>query len=299
MHLKYLLSWIAVIVVALVGDRILGFGVESTVNHSDLRFSRMYSGRMNADVLVLGNSRAVNTLYAPSLAEELALRVDSLAYNGVNAEVAEALALDALDHGVKPEWALIEVTTVQGPPSVLNDLRLYQRQSARLDALLATHFSDTANASRVSWLYSKNTELLLRAAYYHQTSDLTWINHYQIPEDLVESTRHMAPVAFEHSAVNNRKLGELVGTLEGRGVKVCLLLGPYLDVYLNKISNLKTWLAAVQAAVGPEHPILDLSDSLKSHEMFADRIHSNIRGASVVSKRVADSIRDGACRKPR
>lgn len=294
MSLRRFLDWLFVLLFALAGDRLAGAAVGVAVSRSQLRFSRLYSGRMTPEVLVLGNSRAVNTVYAPQLSKELSLSVDSLAYNGVTVDIARALALDALDRGASPRWAIIEVTTVQGEPAVLNDLRLYVRDSRRLRSLLRQNYPSTANASEVSWLFSKNSELLLRAAYYARKSDIGWINQYTISPDLVASTKAMPPVSFPDTTQANKILSELVETLEDRGVRVCLVLAPYLDAYLEKIENFKEWKSSVQQAVGGR-PLLDLSRALTAQDMFADRIHSNAKGAGEATRRLADAMRNGEC----
>ena len=78
--------------VTLVGDRAVGCGGTRLLMQSQIRFSRLYAGDLGADVLILGNSRAVNTLFAPALEEGTRSRVRSLAWNGLSAEIAEVFA---------------------------------------------------------------------------------------------------------------------------------------------------------------------------------------------------------------
>ncbi len=292
------LGWLAVLVLVFVGDRVLGACAQEGARHSGLRFSRLYSGRMHPDVLILGNSRAVNALFAPDLSQKLGMSTDSLAYNGVTAEVAHALALDAIERGARPKWTIIEVTAVIGDSDILNALRLYRRYSPRLSTLLQQRYPESSAASKVSWLFSSNTELLLRAGYFARKSDLGWINRYVVSDDLIRATREMQPTTFPIAPAANAQLLALVQALEAHGSRVCLVLGPYLDVYLAKIQNLSQWLNALQATLGPTRPILDLSSSLRDHADFADRIHSNVHGAERAGRLVVDAMRAGRCGPP-
>ncbi len=294
MNLARYLNWLAVLALVLAGDRVLGAGVHGVVLKSQLRFSRLYSGKVHPEVLVVGNSRAVNSLYVPTLESNLGVAVDSLAYNGVTAEVARALALDALDHGAKPKWTIVEVTTVMGEADILKELRLYRRESPRLATLLATNYPDISTASQVSWLFSENTELLMRAGYYARRSDRSWINNYVISDELIEATRRMPPIEFPISPRNNAALRRLADEMEARGIAVCLVLGPYLGVYRSRVSNFDAWATQLRQALGP-HSILDLSAAISDRHQFADRIHSNRAGAEAISADVADAIRSGRC----
>lgn len=272
----------------------MGTGIHSLVLKSKLRFSRLYSGQIQPDVLVVGNSRAVNGLYVPELERQLGQSVDSIAYNGVTAEVSYALSADAFDHGARPTWVIVEVTTVMGDVEILKELRLFRRESPRLDALLNANYPEIATASRTSWLFSENTELLMRAAYYARESDKAWVNNYVVSDELIQATRQMEPVEFPISPQNNAALRRLADDLEARGSRVCLVLGPYLDVYLDRVRNFDAWLSELRKALGP-HPVLDLSRAVTRHTSFADRIHSNRAGAEEVSSAVVEAIRSGKC----
>lgn len=290
-----LIGWMLTALLVIGGDRALGAGVEHAVSRSQLRFSRLYSGRIKPDVLVLGNSRAVNSIYAPTLSKQLDMTVDSVAYNGVTVDVARALALDALDHGALPKWALVEATTVQGDGAVLNELRLFRRRSPRLEALLEEQYPTTAWQSKVSWLFATNTEMTLRAAYYARQSDLGWVNRYTISPELLTSTASMEPVDFEISTEKNRELRSLVDELEARGIRTCVIIGPYLPSYLDHVSNFSEWKTSLQEALGQRHAVVDYSRLLSDSRYFADRVHSNVNGAEHVGEKLARDMKSGRC----
>ena len=49
----------------LLADRFLGKVGQKLVVGSEFRFSRLYKGGMDNEILIIGNSRAVNAFFAP------------------------------------------------------------------------------------------------------------------------------------------------------------------------------------------------------------------------------------------
>src|SRR5215208_6499438 len=84
--------------VVLAGDR-LGAGVlRRLLLQSQSRFSTVYRGAARADVLVVGDSRAVNGVNRSEAQRLGGQRVFNLGYNGMGSVLTEALIADYLDH---------------------------------------------------------------------------------------------------------------------------------------------------------------------------------------------------------
>ena len=82
--------WFALLaIVVIAGDRIGAFVCSRVLLGSQFRFSRVYRGGSNADVLVIGDSRGVHSFYAAPTAGQLA---GTRALGGAAAWVAEARA---------------------------------------------------------------------------------------------------------------------------------------------------------------------------------------------------------------
>ena len=71
--------WIPItLIVVFVGDRLLGGMLASITEGSEFRYSRLYSGRAEADIVLLGNSRGLS-FYQPFLEQRTGARRSTLA----------------------------------------------------------------------------------------------------------------------------------------------------------------------------------------------------------------------------
>jgi hypothetical protein len=174
---------------SLVCDRLVASAAEAVVARSELRFSRAYAGGRAAEVLVLGNSRAVNAFYAPAIAERTKREVFHLGYNGMSMRVAEVLFDDYLARNEAPAFLLIEVTNLGVGDSLATLLLPYVDESPGLAALLGEVAPKVAVAQSLAHSFRYNGELFLRALYYLGRSDQAWINGGRIGARRVEALR--------------------------------------------------------------------------------------------------------------
>src|SRR6185312_4505509 len=103
------LAYLALVLALFVaGDRVIAFALGEIVSHSEFRFSRVYRGGLDFDVLVVGDSRGVHSIFAPELSKRLCRPVFNMAFNGMSTETEEALVRDYLDRNKPPKVVLIE-----------------------------------------------------------------------------------------------------------------------------------------------------------------------------------------------
>src|SRR5438132_887929 len=68
--------WLAILAAVIIaGDHLLAIALGQVLVRSQFRFSRLYRGGNDADIIVLGDSRGVHSFYAPALEELTGLRV--------------------------------------------------------------------------------------------------------------------------------------------------------------------------------------------------------------------------------
>ncbi len=182
------------IVVYFVGDRGLGVVLDQAILGTKFRYSTLYAGSVDADVLVLGNSRGVNSFYTPQLNKRLKRRCFNLAYNGMSPDVALALFQDYLERHNAPQLLILEGTCVDNNSMCVVNLKPYWRHSSRLTAIADRVAPRSVAASRLSRLFDYNCELFFRALSYRRSNDQSWINRYSIDEQLVQLTKAMPPV---------------------------------------------------------------------------------------------------------
>jgi hypothetical protein len=273
------LSWSFVVGLVLLGDRAAAVQFDHLALSSNTRFARLYSGRIPSGVLVLGSSRAVNSFYAPLLTELLRRPVFNLGYNGLSAEVAEALLRDLLERNAKPELVVLEVTNVEFGNEVLNDFRPFGRFSPRIAAIIAQQDPRIAAATRISHLFSYNSEMFLRMLYSRHESDQTWVNRYRIAPAVLAGLDAAPPHTLSSNEAGLRALRRTLELLVSRGIEVRLVVGPYLPAYAQKIVNLRAWIARVEVDAG--QPVWDFSSAVAEITGFADPRHLNEVGTSV------------------
>lgn len=267
-----------------VADRVVAWGLERLLLKSQFRYSVMYRGGLEAEVVILGNSRGVNGFYAPDLARALGRRVLNLSFNGLSAEMGEVLLLDYLERNPAPRRLWLEVTNLHNGGLNGNVLQLYGGMSPRLAEAWRAEQPTTAWMQRwVSQAYRFSGEFYLRALYYLRRSDQDWINRYRIDEAFAARFVPTEAMQAGWAAPAPERLAALRRTIEiaeAAGIEVSLVVTPYLPNYIKGIEAYPVWRSEVERVLG--RPILDLSHALEKAAHFADPLHMNLEGFRVL-----------------
>lgn len=112
-------------------DRLSSFFCKYLLKKSEFRFSRaFFSNDKNPkpNVLILGNSRGVNGIYAPDL-NEYGYEAFNLSYNGMNLELAKIVLESYLINNPKPDKLILEISNIYGDSSLSNSLKMYSGES--------------------------------------------------------------------------------------------------------------------------------------------------------------------------
>ena len=279
--LRWVVWLLGLVALTWAGDRALAAALAPLVLASEQRFSRLYRGGLDPDVVVLGNSRGVNAFYAPRLSEVTGLRVWNLSYNGMSSELAAAVFEDYLEHNRAPRVLVVEVTSVYSAHEAVRDLRLFRRFSPRLAELNRRHDPKGAATSRLVHLYDYNNELFGRTLYYQGRSDQDWINRGRIGPELLASLDTLGTVELRMPADNLAALKRLVERARGAGIRVELVISPFLPAYREKMGNYEEWKGRLSAELGGAR-IWDLSTVVADVDAFGDRVHLNQRGSELL-----------------
>ena len=105
---------------------------------SEFRFSRaFFSNDKNPkpNVLILGNSRGLNGIYAPDL-NEYGYEAFNLSYNGMNLELAKIVLESYLINNPKPDKLILEISNIYGDSSLSNSLKMYSGESSDLSEFI-------------------------------------------------------------------------------------------------------------------------------------------------------------------
>lgn len=268
--------WFVVLAIFVIaGDRIGAFICSRVLLASQFRFSRVYRGGTNADVLVIGDSRGVHSFYAPTIEKLTGRPALNLSFNSMSMPIAEALLADYLDRNAAPRMVIIETTCVVVNRGLVSELRTYAGLSKRLETLYAREHPRAAAAGRLFRLLPYDSEFFLRALMYLRRSDQDWINRNVIAPHLAASPRgRWSPRPHQE---NLDALGRLVPLLRARGIEVKLVIAPYhrsVMVDMNEITP------GVTRSV-PGARVMNYADAIEESRYFADGVHMNAEGSEV------------------
>jgi len=272
---------VALVLVVLAGDRLASAVLDQVVQRSRFRFSEIQRPGIDADIVIVGDSRGVTSINVPVVEKIAGRRTYSLCYNGMATKIGEALLDDYLDHNRPPRLLIVEVTSLIEPMKLSPELKTYAKESPRLGAIYAEEHPIAARAARVFHLLRFNSELYLRALYYLRRSDQDWSNWATISPADVEGARSAPTWRLDPTPGNLDALERIVRLARSRNIELRLLVGPYLPQYLARAVNAGPFIAAVEQRVHRVDPSLHVwnyAGAVGEPALFADVLHLNDRG---------------------
>jgi len=288
-HIKTILLFTSIF---WVGQWALVWGLEKTLSNSTFRFSKIYYPNtvMNNDVLCLGNSRGVNSFYAPYIQRKHKIEAYNLSYNGLKMPLVNLFLKDYLEVHDQPQHVFIEVSNLfnEEKETDYSKFNLYSKKSTQLKAQIHLNNKTKSWVTQFFPLYRFNSELLYRNLFYLRKSDQKWINRYKISNALEQSVKDMPSFEKQINKKDIKSLKELVVLLESRQIKAHLFIAPYLPAYLLKFKNFESILTEIEAKL--ERPIIDISNLITDSKYFADRVHTNEQGAEIIADKLMEII---------
>lgn len=270
--------WIAALVLlTFAGDRIGGVVLKKIILDSKFRYSRMYGGQANADILLVGNSRGLS-FYQPYMEEMTGLSTFNISYSAMPMNLAEVLVRDYLARYEKPEYLFIDVTICDRlNPQLIAGFNCYSSFSDRLDSLIHAVAPSVSYGGKVSHLFRYNSEIFQRAFYYSNKMDEDWLLDREISSRLKQDIGSVDSPTVELVPEMLQHLAATVKFAEEQDIKVKLVVSPYYFPFAERIKNLDAMVAQVEAATGME--VHDYSRAIKEPEDFGDYQHINVRGS--------------------
>jgi hypothetical protein len=284
------LAFIAAFVALLfVADRVGATLLSRLILASNARVSALYDGRIDADVVIVGNSRGVHMAASSEWAKALCRPVFNLSLNGLDVATQDVLVRDFLDRNPAPKLMVIEISNLFSDTFMAPEYQPFIGESDRLAALIRSRQKTWFPWLDISHLYRFNSEYLLRALLFLvRPSD-------QTPEAIGEiSPAKIDAFLASHPryAVNPNAVTVFASTLEvlkTQGVEPVLVLAPYHPASF----RVEDWRAKALAEVGRHLPadmaIHDWSLALPDDASFADPLHMAPEGRRVLAGRIAFS----------
>ena len=268
-----------------MGDRVGGWVLGKLRDRSDFRYSKLYTGKAKADILLVGNSRGL-PLFQPYVEEATGKITLNLSYNGLPNYLAVAFVMDYLDRYPAPEEIVYDITLCNGgnPPLTIG-MAPYANYSNRVDSLIKAVCNDDLTGNyyaawsghKFSHLYQYDSEVFLQMLYYQNKSDKFWLMDREISQSMIDGIKEFKTLPFDFWPSMISDLNKMVKAAEAKGSKVKFIVGPYFPGYAEKLSNLQKLIDTTTQVTGL--PVQDFSKSLRKKEFFADYQHPNLQGS--------------------
>ena len=265
---------------AVAGDRLLSLAALQVVRASHFRLAEIYGGRVDADIVVFGNSRGVHSLYSPRLSELTCRPAFNAAYNGLSLDSMVLAFEDYLERNRPPKFALFEITASATREHAAYELRTFTSLSPRLSRFYPRIDPAYPFWSRLTHLYHFDTELFLRCLYYLRRDDQDWIiEGRHITEDMIRSYDGLEHYTMEMPLVKSWGVKLAIRHAAAAGVQPIFYIAPYHPVVFERTAGIDEWLAQLSSMSSLGAPVLDFSHALTGDPDFADPLHLNKRGS--------------------
>ncbi len=279
-------SWIfASVLLFFLLDRLGGVLCQYLVDRSEFRYSRLYQGKAESDLLFIGNSRGL-IFYEPFIQSLTGKETFNLSYNGMPVDLALVLYQDYLDRYPDPEKVIIDVTLLDRTnPQLVNGFQAYRTHSGRLDSFLLKSVPKSYYAGILSHLYRFNSEVFYRTLVYQSEKDTDWLMNRQINDHLVKTVSSVPEITHTIQPDLVSCLKEILTLSEERGISVELLVNPFYKPYIERMDSFTPWLQQLEQLLGKK--IRDYSRLIEDRTGIGDYLHLNKEGAKVYIKQLA------------
>ncbi|HMQ46005.1 MAG TPA: hypothetical protein PKA00_01055 [Saprospiraceae bacterium] len=276
------------LVILFVGDRLISFVLDQVVSRSKFRYVRLYEGKMKEDVVMIGNSRGVNSFYTPYLKKQYGINAVNLSYNGLPTKIATTFLEDYIEQQQKPKAIFIEVSSLfvkyDFTKKSAIQYNFFSPYSEKLNGMVRESGQWTYLLYNLFGLTRFNSEFFFRALAYMKNDDATWINRYRIKPAILKMTEKMDDFDVYLNEASLQHLADFLEYADQQNIEVRLVLAPYLPMYQEKMRNLDEVIATVESKTNKK--IYNYSHALDKIEYFSDRVHTNDNGANVLSDRM-------------
>lgn len=257
------------------------------VGNSGQRFPMVYSGALEADVAILGNSRGIHMFHPPAIERECDVKVANLSFNDLPPAIMPILWSDYLRHHAPPRLLVLEVSCI----GVVD----YPASTERFTVLMAKNpkFGDAIRSenprhywlAQLSHLFRFNSPLTWRSLLFLKRDDQSWIMNSQLNETMMAETIANADAELRKDQSRLEAIKRTIEIADEHDVEVRCVVAPYAPAYFERLDGFDSWLNWVQGSLGRQ--VEDLSKQVKEMEHFADHLHLHEAGASHFAKQLS------------
>jgi len=298
---------IALLILTFVGDRLGGWILKGQLEKSQFRYTRMYTGQAQADILLVGNSRGL-IFYEPHIEKITGKNTFNLSYNGMSIDLMNQLVHDYFEKYQAPAQMIVDVTMCDRiNDEVTIGFNSYSIYSENLEDFIVERAGNMksgeeaskyaisryfpslkgnmGHGTKVSHLFRYNSEIFQRAMFYRTKSDKDWLLDRVISKNMIDAAVELDTYYIDlepDTLMRNylpSHLKEMVSLAQSKGTDVQLVINPYYPPFAKSITNLESFKAKITAATGLK--VHDYSSFVTETKGFGDYQHLNKYGAGL------------------
>lgn len=286
MNKRNIIGVLMFLVILVAGDRICGGLIERLFMKSGFRYSMLYKGELQADIVVLGNSRGLHMFHPPAIEKVTGQDVANLSFNALPAVAMPVVWEDYLEKHEPPKLLILEVSCA-GAPEEKGSLERFSvliDQNPKYSDLIHNKNPTFYYAAKLSRIFRYNSSLMWRSGMFLKRSDQGWIMNSELNEESMNQVVNSSDTTLLRSEENAKALRHVIETAEARGVEVKLVMAPYLPAYYDRLPQPEKWLKWIESEL--DRPVINQKGILTDASSFSDHLHLNEAGALKFAERL-------------
>ncbi len=287
-RLSFLQSLILVLIAFVVLDRGLAFVTAHVLGKSGDRFAQLYAGKIETDIAILGNSRALRTIDARVLGDTLCRPARNISAVNFDRLSVETMTLDYIALNPSPKAVLIEATSLLRPGNtIIWRMSPWRQAGTVLDERLTALESGSVPWHTLIHMSRYNSDLFLKAL--RQLGKRQDDKPNNITSIMDEEGAQKSAFWGKRQERARAFLGEVdnaVATLDGivrrlkeKDVEVIVFLAPYHA--LSPERQLVIPALRAKLAENKQITFYDGSALFEDYKLFSDLVHVNKAGTAM------------------
>ena len=265
------------------------------LSQSEEPIAQLYFGRQNAEVLVVGNSRALRLFSDSAFKDNLGMSSANLSVQSGSTKISLTILNDYLERHSKPKVIIHEITDLIRKDGAVQTLRVYAGASPRLRAIQCQVESKWAIGGKILPTLDFNSQEFREWAAQVVRGKPSYLLETEMSSEIGEGVSQMGFAQYNSTKDNLDALTEIKDLCEKLGIQYIPVVAPLFPSYLEKISNFDEWINKAKMELGDDCPVADYSShkALAKPELYADHTHINRRGVKVFFELIRKDVRLG------
>lgn len=270
----------------LAGDRLIAAGLRAVVESTPQVHALLYAGRAEpVDILFMGSSRSREHFPAELIERRTGRSATNLGWGGLSSEQVEAIFLDFIDRVGPPRVLVLEVTSPEVDQLMIRNLRLFERDSRRISALVAEKEPMLHTLDSLFNLLRYNNKLFFDMLRY-DLSEEDYLTDEQIDRRTLQRIRRENRIEWSWRQEDIDATANILARAHELGISVAAVITPMLPDYRRRLDGFTEWRERVKQALPAGVRLWDYSSAIGSTARFRDDLHLNRRGVMQLIKRM-------------